>query len=173
MTLWHFHAAVSLDMRIARPDGSVGWLADYPPDAEDFAAFLAEVDLIVMGRSTYEAVLSYGAGAWPYPGKETIVLTSRALDDAPAEVSVRSDLAATVAEIESRGLGRVWIEGGGRLLAGVRALGRLDVMELAVLPVVLGAGVPAPGPDAVEPEPRLGPAVGKGRDALWLVYRRR
>ena len=173
MTLWHFHAAVSLDMRIARPDGSVDWLADYPPDAEDFAAFLAEVDLIVMGRSTYEAVLSYGAGAWPYPGKETIVLTSRALDDAPAEVSVRSDLAATVAEVEGRGLGRVWIEGGGRLLAGLRALGRLDVMELAVLPVVLGAGVPAFPDGGPEGWFRLDSVRPWSRDALWLVYRRR
>ena len=92
---------------------TVGLVAKLPHDlVRAFHSTLeevAEVDLIVMGRSTYEAVLSYGAGAWPYPGKETIVLTSRALDDAPAEVSARSDLAATVAEIEGRGLGRVWI----------------------------------------------------------------
>ena len=68
-TIWHCHVAVSLDGKIARPDGAVDdWLAaDFP--AEDFGsdAFLAAVDAILMGRATYEAVVRRHSD-WPYPG---------------------------------------------------------------------------------------------------------
>lgn len=173
LTIWHFNAAVSLDMKLARPDGSVDWLADYPPDGADFATFLDSVDLILMGRDTYEAVIAYGGAAgWPYPGKETVVMTSRPLEGAPAEVSTRRDLAATAAEIEGRGVGRVWIEGGGRLLAALAQLDKVDVVELAVIPVVLGAGIPAFPDGGPERWLKLKSAKPWIRDALWLVYRR-
>jgi len=68
-TIWHCHLAVSLDGKIARPDGSVDdWLADYP--AEDFGidTFLAGVDAILMGRGTYEAVRHPHPTAWVRSG---------------------------------------------------------------------------------------------------------
>lgn len=174
MTIWHFNAAVSLDMMLARPDGSVDWLADYPPDDTEFGTFLGGVDLILMGRDTYEAVVAYGGAAgWPYPGKETIVMTSRPMAGAPPGVAARSDLAAAVAEIEARGLGRVWIEGGGRLLAALAAMGKVDVVELAVIPVVLGSGIPAFPAGAPETWLKLDAARPWVRDAVWLTYRRR
>lgn len=99
-------------------------------------------------------------------------MTSRPLGAAPAEVSARSDLAATVAEIQARGVGRVWIEGGGRLFSALRALGKVAVVELAVIPVVLGAGVRAFPAGAPEVWLRLESVRRWSRDALWLVYRR-
>jgi dihydrofolate reductase len=80
-TVWHCHIAVSLDGRIARPDGSVDdWLAaDYPAADFGFEDFLAGVDAILMGRGTYDAARRFGD--WPYPGKPTVVLTTRPLDD--------------------------------------------------------------------------------------------
>ena len=47
-TTWHCHIAVSLDGKIARPDGSFDWLMDYPPQEFGIDAFLAEVDAVVM-----------------------------------------------------------------------------------------------------------------------------
>lgn len=106
-TIWHCHIAVSLDGKIARPDGSVDdWLgADYPAEDFGFDAFLAGVDAILMGRGTYEAVRRLGD--WPYPGKPTVVLTTRPLDDLPpAGVEARrGDVAAVAEEIERRGPG--------------------------------------------------------------------
>ena len=76
-TICHCHIAVSLDGKIARPDGSVDdWLAaDYPAEDFGFDAFLAGVDAILMGRGSYEAVRRHGD--WPYPGKPTTVMTTR------------------------------------------------------------------------------------------------
>jgi dihydrofolate reductase len=173
-TVWHCHVAVSLDGKIARPDGSVDdWLvADHRPEDFGFEAFLAGVDAILMGRGTYDAVRRMGD--WPYPGKPTVVLTTRPLDDfAPAGVEARSgDVAAVAAELEERGCRRVWIEGGGRVLRSMIAIGRLDVLEMAVIPIVLGDGVPLFPEGTGELRLRLVSCEAKAKGALHLVYER-
>jgi dihydrofolate reductase len=173
-TVWHCHIAVSLDGKIARPDGSVDdWLAaDYPAEDFGFDAFLAGVDAILMGRGTYDAVRRHGD--WPYPGKPTIVLTARPLDDpVPAGVEARSgDAAAVAAELEGRGCRRVWIEGGGRVLRSMIAIGRLDVLEMAVIPIILGDGVPLFPPGTPETGLRLVSCETKAKGALHLIYER-
>lgn len=66
-TIWHCHIAISLDGKIARPDGSVDdWLAaHYPAEHFGFDAFLAGVDAILMGRETYDALRRFGTGRTP------------------------------------------------------------------------------------------------------------
>ena len=173
-TIWHCHIAVSLDGKIARPDGSVDdWLAaDHPAEDFGFDAFLAGVDAILMGRGTYEAVRRLGD--WPYPGKPTVVLTTRPLDDpAPAGVEARSgDVAAVAAEFEGRGCHRVWIEGGGHIVRSMIAIGKLDVLEMAVIPVILGDGVPLFPAGTGELRLRLVGCEAKAKGALHLVYER-
>lgn len=173
-TIWHCHVAVSLDGRIARPDGSVDdWLAaDHPAEDFGFDAFLAGVDAILMGRATYDTVRRFGD--WPYPGKPTTVLTTRPLDDPPpAGVEARSgDLAAVVAELEARGHGRIWIEGGGQVVRSMLAIGKLDVLELAVIPIILGDGIPLFPPGTGELKLRLVRCEAKAKGALHLVYER-
>ncbi len=64
MTIFHCHIAVSLDGRIARPDGATDWLMDQaPPEEFGVDAFMAGVDAILMGRGTYDAVRAMGE--WP------------------------------------------------------------------------------------------------------------
>ncbi|MBL8688258.1 MAG: dihydrofolate reductase family protein [Rhodospirillaceae bacterium] len=172
MTIWHCHAAVSLDGKIARSDGSVDWLMDYPPDdALGFAAFTASVDAILMGRGTYEAVRQLGD--WPHPDKPTVVLTNRPLRDAPPRVEARGgDLAPFVAEMERTGYRRVWVEGGGVVVRDMLAIGELDVLELAVIPIVLGDGIPLFPEGTVETKLVLDVAKPWTKSAVHLVYRR-
>ncbi len=168
-TIWHCHIAVSLDGKIARPDGSFDWLNGYPPEEFGINAFLAEVDAIVMGRATYETVR--GMGDWPHPGKPTFVVTSRPLADPPPGVEARpANFAALAGELEGRGCKRVWVEGGGQVIRGMMAAGKLDVLEMALLPLVLGDGIalfppgtPGLGLRLVKCEPRSG-------GALHLIY---
>jgi len=168
-TIWHCHIAVSLDGKIARPDGSFDWLEGYPPQEFGFEAFLAEVDAIVMGRATYET--TRGLADWPHPGKPTLVVTSRPLADPPEGVEARpADFDAIVTELEGRGCRRVWVEGGGQVIRGMMEAGKLDVLEMAVLPLVLGDGIPlfpqgtrGLGLRLVKCEPRTG-------GALHVVY---
>ena len=174
-TIWHCHIAASLDGKIARPDGSVDdWLtAEYPAEQFSFDAFFASVDAILMGRGTYEAVLRFGGGDWPYPGKSTIVMTTRPLPDPPPGVEVRSgDIAAVAAELESRGYRRVWIEGGGQLIRTMIDIGKLDVLELAVIPIILGDGIPLFPQGTGRLHLRLVKCEAKASGALHLVYER-
>lgn len=168
-TIWHCHIAVSLDGKIARPDGSFDWLNGYPPQEFGLDAFMAEVDAIVMGRATYE--VTRGFDPWPHPGMRTLVVTSRPLKDPPEGVEAhQADFAAIAAELESRGCRRVWVEGGGQVIRGMMAAGKLDVLEMAVLPLILGdgiplfpAGTPGLGLRLAKCEPRTG-------GALHVVY---
>lgn len=140
-TVWHCHIAMSLDGKIAHADGSFDWLEGHPAEEFGIEAFLAGVDAILMGRGTYDAVR--GMGEWPYAGKAVIVMTSRPLGDAPPDIEARSgDLAVVAAELEARGYAKVWIEGGGQVIRGMIAAGKLDVLEMAIVPIVLGDGIP-------------------------------
>jgi dihydrofolate reductase len=140
-TIWHCHIAMSLDGKIARADGSFDWLEGHPAEEFGIEAFLQGVDAILMGRSTYDTVR--GMGEWPYPDKAVIVMTGRPLGDAPPGVEARAgDLAVVAAELEGRGYAKVWVEGGGQVIRGMIAAGKLDVLEMAIVPIVLGDGIP-------------------------------
>lgn len=170
MTLFHCYIATSLDGMIARRDGGIDWLVESGarPEAFGYEAFYAATDAIVMGRGAYDAVRAMGE--WPYPGKPTFVVTSRPLSDAPPGVAARpGDLPALVAELEAGGCAHVWVEGGGQLLRGMIAIGRLDRLEMAVIPVILGDGIPLfpPGTPELRLALRRSATVG---DALHLVY---
>lgn len=172
-TIWHCHVAVSLDGKIARPDGGVeDWLArDYPAEDFGFDAFLAGAGAILMGRATYDAIHRHGA--WPYPGKPTIVLSSRPLAAPPEGVEARAgDLRGIVAELESQGHERVWVAGGGQVARSMIAIGKLDVLEMAIIPIILGDGIPLFPPGTAELKLRLARCEAKAKSALHLVYER-
>lgn len=172
MTVWHCHIAVSLDGKIARPDGGVeDWLvADYPPEGLGFEEFYAGVGAILMGRGTYEAIAPHG---WPYGDKAVTVLTSRPIADLPPGVRVRSgDLAAVVAELETEGHGTVWVEGGGQVISDMIGLGKLDVLEMAVIPIILGDGIPMLPAGTPELKLELEFARPWRKGAIHVKYRR-
>lgn len=168
-TIWHCHIAVSLDGKIARPDGSFDWLEAHPPQEFGFEALMESVDAILMGRDTYEVVR--GFGDWPHPDKPTIVMTNRPLVDPPAGVEARSGgLGAVASELEARGYGRVWVEGGGQVIRAMIAAGRLDVLEMAIVPIVLGDGIPFIPPGTPELKLKLVSSEPRSGGALHVVY---
>jgi dihydrofolate reductase len=170
-TIWHCHIAVSLDGKIARTDGSFDWLKPYPPQEFGIEAFMADVDAIVMGRATYE--IERRMDDWPHPGKLARVVTSRPLVDPPPMVEPWSgDLLALAGELEGRGCRRVGIEGGGQLIRGMIEIGRLDVLEMAIIPLVLGEGIPLFPPGTREFKLRLAKCEPKSGGALHVVYER-
>ena len=82
------------------------------------------------------------------------------------------DVAGVAAELEGRGHRRVWIEGGGRVIRSMVALGKLDVLELALIPTVLGDGIPLFPRGTGRLRLRLVKCEAKARGALRLVYER-
>lgn len=170
MTIFHAHIAVSLDGRIARPDGSVDWLVkDWLPDGLGFEEFYASVDTILMGRATYDAVRAMGD--WHHAGKRVVVLTSRPLGDPPDGVVAVADLDAALAMIERDSV-RCWVEGGGQVIRAMLGRGKLDLLEMAQIPVVLGAGVPLFPEGTAETRLALDFVREWTKGAIHLRYRR-
>jgi dihydrofolate reductase len=133
-----FSAAVSLDGYIAGPHGESDWIV-MDPDI-DFGALMGAFDTILLGRKTYEATRQHGGGGMP--GMHAYVF-SRTLrqEDCPG-VTVSLNLRETVAELKGRPGKDIWLFGGGELLRSLLDLRLVDAVELAVIPVLLGNGLP-------------------------------
>jgi dihydrofolate reductase len=137
------YAAVSLDMYLADAAGGVGWLAPFESEDYGTADFLAEIGAVLAGRATYDQ--ARGFGDWPYAGKRVVVLTGRPLDaDPPAGVEAAAgDLALLVARLRREtARGDIWLLGGAAVAQACLALGVVDSIELFLMPVTLGAGLP-------------------------------
>ena len=141
-----YQVAASLDGFIARPNGEYDWLVMDP--SIDFGALYREFDTAVMGRKTYEVALAQGVtGAMP--GIDVVVFSRslpaathpgvRILDDDPREV---------VTELKAKPGRDIWLFGGGALFRTLLDAGLVDTVELAVMPVLLGAGIPVLPPGA-------------------------
>ncbi len=138
-----YYVACSLDGYIATSDGRVDWLEPFQTGGEDygFAEFYSSVDALVMGSGTYEFALEHGP--WQSPDKPSWVFTQRELPVAHPSVTLTSDDPATVIEsFAARGLKRVWLMGGGQLAASFRSSGLISRYIIAVVPIILGTGIP-------------------------------
>jgi dihydrofolate reductase len=139
-----FHAAVfiatSLDGYIARLDGSLDWLTERGEQAGDtgYDQFMTSVDTVVMGRNTYEKVLTFDV--WPYEGKQVEVLSTTLDPGADERIIVHRTLDGLVETLNDRGAKRVYADGGRVIQTFLRA-GLLNELTITTAPVLLGAGI--------------------------------
>jgi dihydrofolate reductase len=141
-----YQVAVSLDGFIAGPNGEFDWIVIDP--AVDFAALFREFDTAVMGRRTYEVLTAQG-GDGAMPGLDVVVF-SRTLPVAarPGVRIVNDDPREVVAGLKAKPGRDIWLYGGGTLFRSLLDAGLVDSVEVAVVPVLLGAGIPLLPPGA-------------------------
>ncbi|GGA37755.1 dihydrofolate reductase family protein [Paenibacillus physcomitrellae] len=139
------YVAISLDGYLAREDGSVDWLDQVEGDGGDngYSEFYRTIGSLVMGRSTYEVVLQLSE-EFLYAGKPVYVFTSGAEGITPNEHVVFTDesLEVVTERLKAVSEGDIWLVGGGKLVKGYLEADLIDRVELAVIPEVLGAGIP-------------------------------
>jgi len=138
-----YYVAASLDGFIATPDGGVAWLDPFQASGDDhgFTDFFATVGALIMGSHTYEFALAHPP--WMGAGRPTVVYTSRDLPLADDTVSLTTDPpAAVMARLAAAGVQHAWLLGGGELASTFLQAGLLTRLTLAVVPVVLGDGIP-------------------------------
>ena len=136
-----YSVAASLDGFIADEDGGFDWIPNDP--TVDFAAIFARVDTVLLGRHSYELVARGGPAPWR-PGTRVFVFsrTLRPATDAGINI-VAEGAAETVAELRAEpGDGEIWLFGGGVLFGSLLAAGQVDAVEVTIVPVLLGSGVP-------------------------------
>lgn len=131
-----YQVACSLDGYIAGPDGDYDWIVT-DPDI-DFNALFDQFDTLLMGRRTYEV-----AGAGGHPGMTTLVF-SRSLrpEDHPDVTIVSERVKDTLDGLRERPGKDIWLYGGGELFRSLLELGCVDTVEPAIVPIVLGGGLP-------------------------------
>ena len=141
-----YQVAVSLDGFIAGPNGEFDWIVMDP--SIDFAALYKEFDTAVMGRKTHEIVKAQG-GHGAMPGLEVVVL-SRTLPETthPGVRIVNADAREAVTALKKQPGRDIWLFGGGVLFRSLLDAGLVDSVEVAVVPVLLGAGIPLLPPGA-------------------------
>ncbi|MCA9982238.1 MAG: dihydrofolate reductase [Anaerolineales bacterium] len=141
------YIATSLDGFIARPDGDIDWLMrpEYATEAMEglsYDEFMSTVDTLVMGRHSFEKVLTFDE--WPY-AVPVVVLSSRSVavpDALHGRVRVMNlTPPALVAKLAGEGKKKLYIDGGQTIQRFLRA-GLIDELTITILPLILGDGLP-------------------------------
>jgi dihydrofolate reductase len=163
------YIALSLDGCIASREGDVGFLDSFQDADYGYDAFAASISTVICGRATYEQVMSFGA--WPYTGKRCIVVTRHALGlDAPPGVEAWHDGVPALASILAEAPGRAWVMGGARLIQAFMLASGLERLELFLMPVLLGGGIPLFPPRGGLSGLRLLESTAYANGVLRLVY---
>lgn len=145
-----YSVASSLDGYIAGPGGEYDWIPEEPNI--DWAEFLDRFDVVLMGRRTYE-IVAQGTRGGPAAGKRTIVFSRTLEPDAGDGVElVETGARKRVRSLREEEGGDIWLMGGGILFRELLDAGLVDEVEVAVVPRLLGEGIPmlAEGADDVE-----------------------
>ena len=135
--------ATSVDGFIARPNGALDWLPAGGGEAHGYDEFIASVDAVVMGRKTFETVMTFDG--WPFGKQRVVVLTSTpSALKAPAG-AVCDMMSGSPQEIVERlgasGMKHLYIDGG-VTIQGFLAAGLIQRMIITRIPVLLGGGIP-------------------------------
>jgi dihydrofolate reductase len=132
----------SLDGFIARANGDLDFLPPGGGEPHGYDEFMATVDALVIGRQTFETVLTFDA--WPYGKKPVYVLSTHPLAPAPADAVVERLSGAPadiVSQLSARGIGHIYVDGGITIQGFLRA-GLIQRLIITRVPVLIGTGVP-------------------------------
>lgn len=149
----HVFIATSLDGFIARKDGSIAWLEEQAMRAagvdaggEDhgYADFLAGMDGIIMGRRTFEKVLTFDT--WPFDKPVVVLSRSLVAADFPPDIAGKVTLlnlspAAVAQYLAGRGWTHAYIDGGQVIQSFLRE-GLISDLVITRIPILLGDGTP-------------------------------
>jgi dihydrofolate reductase len=134
-----YQVATSLDGYIAGPNGELDWIVQ-DPDI-NFSELFREFDAAVMGRKTFTAMLTQSTGVMP--GLDVVVYSNTLRPTEYPEVTViNSDPVKHIQSLKAKSGKDIWLFGGGALFRTLLEADVVDTVEPAVIPVLLGSGVP-------------------------------
>jgi dihydrofolate reductase len=158
---------MSVDGFIARKNGALDFLEEGGGEPHGYQEFFASVDALVIGRGTFETVLTFPE--WPYEQKRVVVLSSRTLDLSGVKGGVVEQMSGDPAEIvrklEASGAKHAYVDGGVTVQRFLRA-GLIQRLTITRVPVLIGEGIPLFG--SLPHDVKLRP-IGTKQHASGLV----
>ena len=141
MRRMRYSVAASLDGYIADVNGGFDWIPHDP--TVDFAALFDPIDTVLMGRRTFDVMQLQNEPAWKPGTRVYVVSRTLAAEAAPGVTIVRENPVELASSLRHEtGSGEIWLFGGGQLFATLLAGRQVDAVEVAVVPVLLGGGIP-------------------------------
>ncbi len=134
--------ASSLDGYIARTSGAVDWLFTVDEDQDyGYADFLAGIDTLLMGRRTYEQVLSFGE--FPYKGIQCFVFSRTREGEHDGYVTfILSNIESFVKGLKNCKGKNIWLVGGSEVIQFFMSHDLIDEFIISMHPIILGDGIP-------------------------------
>lgn len=135
------YIAMSLDGFIASPDGDISFLSQVKHEEEDYgySAFIDIVDTIILGRKTYDKVLSMGLV--PYGNRQVFVLTHRTKPSAGNITFYSGNLAELISELKSQPGNNIYCDGGAETVQRLLRKDLIDEFIISIVPILLGDGI--------------------------------
>ena len=131
--------ATSADGYIAGPKGEADWIIIDPEI--DFNAIFAEFDTVFVGRRTFDS-MTQGHSSDLFGMKTYVFSTTMRQSDHPKVTVVSDNIDKTISAVRAEPGKDIWLFGGGLLFRSLLEAGHVDAVEVAVIPVVLGGGIP-------------------------------
>ena len=140
-----YHVASSLDGFIADKDYGVDWLNEFhsfedPEVSKDFTDIQNSFGAIILGGHTYDFALNYGQ--WMSPNTPSWVFTRRNLKVLHPSIQLTQETPELVCtKMDEMDIKRAWLMGGGKLAASFLDAGLLNILQVSIVPILLGQGV--------------------------------
>ncbi|HEV3323242.1 MAG TPA: dihydrofolate reductase family protein, partial [Solirubrobacteraceae bacterium] len=131
---------MSLDGYIAGPNGQYDWIV-MDPDI-DFAGMMGQFDTFLIGRKTFEVMIRMGNATKSTPGIQNIVFSRTLKASDYPHVTVSADAEGVVTDLRAKPGKDIALFGGGELFRSLLAAGLVDRVEVSLIPVLLGGGIP-------------------------------
>jgi dihydrofolate reductase len=141
-----YSVAMSLDGYIAGPADEHDWIIMDP--TIDFAGVFKDFDTALIGRRTFDLMRRQGTPGGMLGMRNYVFSQTLRGEDFPGVTVVSGDAAATVAALRSETGKDIWLMGGGLLFRSLHEAALVDAVEAAVVPVLLGQGIPLLPPPA-------------------------
>jgi dihydrofolate reductase len=140
MRLVRFGGAMSLDGYIAGPNGEYDWILMDPEI--DFAGITKQFDTFLIGRKTFDTMKRMGNAGKSSKGITNIVCSRTLKQTDYPRVRIEADAVRVVKDLKGKPGKDIAIFGGGELFRSLLAAGLVDRLEMSVIPVLLGTGMP-------------------------------
>jgi dihydrofolate reductase len=135
-----YGVAMSLDGYVAGPNGEADWIVSDPEI--DFGAIFRRFDTLLIGRKTFEAMAKMGGGGGSMPGVKSYLISRTLKQSGHRDVPVVQDVKALITDLKAQPGKDIWLFGGGELFRSMLDEGLIDGIDVGVVPVLLGGGIP-------------------------------